>query len=111
VTRYLKQARLPAGILALVVGLTFVAPPAFAGEALAATHSQPLAASAAAKVNAMPAAALAQAPQAKPATAPAETSKPFFKTGKGAAVAVLLAASLAMTFVAFSKDRVKSPAK
>jgi len=108
VTRDLKRARSLSGVLALVVGLTFVAPPAFAAEAPAVAPTQSLAAAAAAKVNAMPAAALAQA---KPTPAPEETSKPFFKTGKGAAAIVLIAAGLAMTFVSFSKDRVKSPAK
>jgi hypothetical protein len=107
VTRYLKQARLLAGALALVVGLTLVAPPAFAA---APPAPGPITTAATAKVESMPAAAVAQAAaQTKPAAAPAEASKPFFKTGKGAAAAVLIVGVLAMTFVSYSSDRVKSP--
>jgi len=104
VTNYPSHARFLAAALALVVGLTLVAPPAFAAEASA----PPLATAAAARVGAIPATALAQAADpAKPAAA--ETSKPFLKTGKGAAAATLIVAALAMTFVSFSKDRVQSP--
>ena len=83
-TRYLKQARLLAGALALVVGLTLVAPPAFAAGP--APDPRPITAAAAAKVEAMPAATLAQAtPAAKPPTATAAEAghKPFFKTTQG----------------------------
>lgn len=107
-TRYLNRARSLAGLLALIVGLTLVAPPAFAA---APAPAQPLAAAAAAKVEAMPAAALAQAAQAKPAAAPAETSKPFFKTGKGIAVLVLIAGGVGYAAYSAVHDRkpVKSP--
>jgi hypothetical protein len=104
VTRHLDRVRPLAGILALSFGLTLVAPPAFAAEPLA--PARPLAAAAAAKVESMPAAAVAQA---KATTAPGEASKPFFKTGKGAAAAILIVGALAMTFVSYGKDRVKSP--
>jgi hypothetical protein len=104
VTNYLDRVRPLAGILALIFGLTLVAPSAFAAEP--AAPARPLAAAAAAKVESMPVAALAQA---KPATVPGEASKPFFKTGKGAAAAILIAGALAMTFVSYSKDRVQSP--
>lgn len=108
-TRYFKQARLLAGVVALIVGLTFAAPPAFAAGA-PALAPRPLAAAAAAKVEAMPAAALAQAAQpAVPAAEPG--AKPFFKTGKGLAAGVLIAAAVVMTFVSYGNDRVKSPAK
>jgi len=110
-TRYLKQARLLAGALALIVGLALMAPPAFAAEATAAADPRPITAAAAARVEAMPAAALSQA--AKPATtAPAETGqKPFFKTTQGAIALVLLGGALGYTFYSMSNDRVKSPAK
>ena len=111
-TRYLKQAKLLAGILALVVGLTLVAPPAFAAGP--APDPRPITAAAAAMVEAMPATTLAQATQvAKPATAvAAETgNKPFFKTTQGAIALVLLGGTLGYTFYSMSNDRVKSPAK
>ncbi len=94
-TRYLKQAKLLAGALALVVGLTLVAPPAFAAGP--APDPRPITAAAAAKVEAAPAEALAQAAQTAPATrpptaTPAETgNKPFFKTTQGVIALALLA--------------------
>lgn len=107
-TRYLKHARLLAGVLALIVGLTLAAPPAFA----AGPAPGPIAAAAAAKVETTPVEALAQAAPAAPATGPAETGdKPFFKTTKGALALVLLGGALGYTFYSFSNDRVKSPAK
>lgn len=112
-TRYLKHARFLAGALAFIVGLTLVAPPAFA----AGPAPGPIAAAATARVEAMPAETLAQAApaapaaQAAPVAAPAQTDKPFFKTGKGALALALLAGSIGYTFYAFSNDRVKSPAK
>jgi hypothetical protein len=112
VTRYLKQVRLLAGALALVVGLTFVAPPAFAAEPATAASTRPIAAAATAKVEALPAATLAQAAPAAPAAAPAETGdKPFFKTTKGAIALVLLGGTLGYMAYSMSNDRVKSPAK
>ena len=113
-TRYLKQAGPLAGILALVIGLTLVAPPAFATEAQAPGPVAPtrptLAAAAAAKVEAMPAVALAQAAQVNPAPT-TTSSKPFFKTGKGAVAMVLMGSILGYMTYSFSHDRVKSPAK
>jgi hypothetical protein len=111
VTRYLAQARLLAGVLALIVGLTLVAPPAFA----AGPAPGPLAAAAAAKVQAAPAATLAQAAPATPAAkaaAPAPTGdKPFFKTTTGAISLVLIAGTLGYMGYSMSHDRIKSPAK
>jgi hypothetical protein len=112
VTLNLKQAKLLAGALALVVGLTLVAPPAFAAGP--APDPRPITAAAAAKVEAMPAATLAQAtPATKPPTAaPAELGqKPFFKTTTGAIALVLLAGTIAYTGYSLSNDRIKSPAK
>jgi hypothetical protein len=113
VTRYLKHARLLAGTLAIIVGLTLVAPPAFAG----APAPGPIAAAATAKVEAIPAASLAQAAPAAqaaptPATTPAEaTDKPFLKTGKGVLALALLGGTLGYMAYSMSNGRVKSPAK
>ena len=105
-TPYLNHARFLAAGLAVVVGLTLVAPPSSAAET--GVPAQPLATAAAARVGAIPATALAQA-AAPAAPAAAEASKPFLKTGKGAAAVTLIVAALAMTFVSFGKDRVQSP--
>ena len=111
-TRSLKHARFLAGALALVLGLTLVAPPAFAAEPATATSPRPIAAAATAKVEAMPAATLAQAAQTAPATAAAGTGdKPFFKTTKGAIALVLLGGTLGYMAYSWSNDRIKSPAK
>jgi len=110
VTRYLKHARLLAGALALVVGLTLVAPPAFAAGPAPGPAPRPIAAAAAARVEAMPAASLAQAAQTTPAAAPA-ADKPFLKTTTGVIALVLLAGTLGYMGYSMSNDRVKSPAK
>jgi hypothetical protein len=102
-TRHWPLARLLAAALALLVGVTFAAPPAQAGPA-----TGPISAAAAAQVAAMP---NAQAAQAAQPAAPATSQKPFIKTGKGALAFVLLAGALGLTFYSFSNDRVKSPAK
>jgi len=113
VKRYLSRARLLAGALALIVGVTLVAPPALA----AGPAPGPLAAAAAAKVEALPADALAQAapapaaPAAKPASPAATGTKPFFKTTTGVISLVLLAGTLGYMGYSMSNDRVKSPAK
>ena len=110
--RHLMHARVLAGALAVVLGLTLAAPPAFAAQPATAASPRPIAAAANAKVEALPAAALAQAAPTPPAAAPAEMGKkPFFKTTKGAIALVLVAATLGMTFYAFSNDRIKSPAR
>jgi hypothetical protein len=108
VTRYLKQARRLAGALALVVGLTLVAPPAFA----AGPAPGPLAAAVNAKVESMPAAAVVQAgAQAKPATVPAEVPKPFFKTPKGVVALVLTAGATAWLIQSRNSNKVTSPGR
>jgi hypothetical protein len=112
VTRSSKHARLLAGALALVLGLTLVAPPAFAAGPATAASPRPIAAAATAKVEALPAATLAQAAPAAPATTPAETGdKPFFKTTKGAIALVLLGGTIGYMAYSMSNDRIKSPAK
>jgi hypothetical protein len=114
VTRYLKHARLLAGVLAIVVGMTLVAPPAFAGS----PAPGPLAAAATAKVEAAPAEALAQAAQTAPVAPAAQAAasapvgdKPFLKTTPGVIALVLLAGTIAYTGYSLSNDRIKSPAK
>ena len=111
-TRSLKHARFLAGALALVLGLTLVAPPAFAAGPATATSPRPIAAAATAKVEALPATTLAQTTPAAPAAAPADTgNKPFLKTTKGAVALGLLAGAFGYAFYSFSNGRVKSPAK
>ena len=110
-TRYLKHARLLAGALALIVGLTFVAPPAFAAGPAAAPNPRPITAAAAAKVEAMPATTLAQAAAQAPAASAETGNKSFFKTTQGAIALVLLGGVLGYTFYSMSNDRVSSPAK
>lgn len=108
------RARSLAGFLALLVGLTFVAPPAFAADPAPKSTPAPqptLVETAEAALEAMPAATLAQAAQTAPEASSAPSEPSFFKTGKGAAVLVLLAGGLGYTVYSFSHDRVKSPQK
>jgi hypothetical protein len=100
------RARLLAFALAALMGTPFGAAPVAGAPAAPGTG---LAASAQAQVAAVPAAALSQV-AAAPAPAP-NADKPFFKTGKGALAAALLAGMLGYTVYSFSNDRVKSPAK
>jgi hypothetical protein len=112
VTRYLKHTRLLAGALALIVGLTLVAPPAFAAT------PGPIAAAAAAKIDTVPAEALAQAAQttpaaqAAPAAAAAETgNKPFFKSPKGIVALVLTIGATAWLIQSRNSNKVTSPGR
>lgn len=103
-----SRPRFVAAGLALSVALAVAAPPAFAAPPTVAPAQKPtsLAASAEARLAEADTAVALQAP----APAPAEAAgKPFLKTPKGVAAIVLLAAGLTMTFVSYSKDRVKSP--
>jgi hypothetical protein len=109
VTRYLKHARPLAGALAFIVGLTLLAPPAFASAPVIAPH--PIAAAATAKVEAMPAASLARAAQTAPAPAADAAGKPFLKTTRGAVALALLAGAFGYAVYSFSNGRVRSPAK
>ena len=112
-TRNLKQAKLLAGALALVVGLTLVAPPAFAAGP--APDPRPITAAAAAMVDALPAERCPgpghPGPRRPTATAGRDRNKPFFKTTKGVVALALLAGSLGYMAYSFSNDRVKSPAR
>jgi len=114
VTHHLNRARPLAGMLALSLGLTLVAPPAFAAEAptAPAVPAPALAAAAAAKVEAMPAAAVTQAAQATPAPmSPATSGKPFFKSTKGVVVLVLMATAVTWAAVSRSQNAVHSPGR
>lgn len=103
-----QLARLLAFALALVFAVTLAAP-----AALAAPPQQPLSRAAAAKVATVPADALAQAKPAAPAAPSAEppTSKPFFKTTKGALALALFVGATGYTVYSFGHDRVHSPAR
>jgi hypothetical protein len=107
-----SRARAFAGTLAFVFGLAMATPVA-AGQ-LPPVHGAPqapLAAAAAARVHALTPSQLASVtPQATDA-APSTSSPSFFKTGKGVAVLVLLAAGVGYTAYSAVHDRnpVKSP--
>ena len=109
-THYLISARSLAAILALVVGLTLVAPPAFSAQPQGPVR--PLATAATARVEALPAAAVTQAAQATPAPA-ANTpgDKPFFKSTKGIVVLVLMATGVGWAVASRSSDAVHSPGR
>jgi len=120
VTRCLQHARLLAGALALVLGSTLVAPPAFAAGSPNAVSPHPIATAANARVAAMTAEALAQTAQAPPAgkNAPAAApvgagKKPFFKTTTGAIALALLAGGIGYTIYSAvdSRKAVKSPVR
>jgi hypothetical protein len=114
VTRDSRRTRALAAGLALLVGFTFGAPPAFAADPVPEPTPAPqptLVETAEAAIEAMPAATLASAAQAAPEPTSAPSDPSFFKTGKGAAVLVLLAGGLGYTVYSFSHDRVKSPVK
>jgi hypothetical protein len=104
------HARLLAGGLTLILGMTLAAPPAFAVGGATMDTPRPIAAAATSKVAAMPAANLARAAQAVPAAPPGETGqKPFFRSTKGVLALVLLGGVLGYTVYSFSNDRVSSP--
>ena len=112
-TRYLSRVRPLSGALALVVGLTFAAPPAFAAEPVpepTPTPAPTLAEAAEAAVEALPASTLAQAAEPAPNTNES-LDKPFMKSKKGIAAVVLMVAGLGIMAYAMNNDRVKSPAK
>ena len=96
-----------AGILALVMAMTFTAP-AFAAEEIAAkAASQPLSAAVTAKLNSMPVPAAAVTQET-----PADTQsagKPFFKSRKGAIALLLMAGGVGYTLYSKDKDRIHSP--
>jgi hypothetical protein len=109
-----SRARALAGALAFAFGLVMAAPAA-AGPLpplrTAPLAKAPLATAAAARVNALtPAQLAAVAPQTTD-VAPSTSSPSFFKTGKGVAVLVLLAAGVGYTAYSAVHDRkpVKSP--
>jgi hypothetical protein len=109
-----SRARILASVLAAAFGLVMAAPPAFAGQLPAPRPASPakatLAAAADARVAAMTSAEVRAVVQQEPA-AQTTTSPSFFKTGKGIAVLVLMAAGVgyAAYSAVDSRDAVKSP--
>lgn len=107
-------ARPIAGALALLMGLTFSAPPV-AAEAAADSRpvaSKPTIADAANKVTrSVPRAALMQTTDAPAATDTADSASGFFGTSKGKLALVLFAAGIGWTLYSVKNDRdpVKSP--
>ncbi|HET7747030.1 MAG TPA: hypothetical protein VFM29_06990 [Vicinamibacteria bacterium] len=108
-------ARPLAGLLALLMGLTFSAPPAAAAEAAASARpvaSKPTIADAAAKATrTVPRAALMQTTDAPAATETADSASGFFGTTRGKLALVLFAGGIGWTIYSAKNDRdpVKSP--
>jgi hypothetical protein len=95
---------------ALFVGLALLTPQMLAAEMAGSSIDRPIAAAAATKVAAMkPPAPVAWAQEAK--TASSSSSKPFFKTTKGAIALVLMAGGITWAAVSRNKDAVHSPAR
>jgi hypothetical protein len=100
------------GMLALAVGLAMAAPPALAGPPPSVKPNQtPLAAAAAAVVEGIPSAALAQAGQTAPVAPAATSSKSFFKTPTGIVALVLTAGIAAWTIESRINNKVTSPGR
>jgi len=96
-----------AGVLALVLAVTFTAP-IYAAEAAAPgdnTPSRPLS-TAVAKLSSMPVPAAAVT---QDATAETSGDRSFFRSGKGIAALVFMVGGVAYTLRSKSKDRIKSP--
>jgi hypothetical protein len=99
-----------AAVVAAVVGLAVVAPPASAAEPADATAAKPgIAASVDKAVRTVPRSALAQTAQTAPAEA--DTASGFFGTTKGKVALALFVGGAAWTIysVKDSRDPVKSP--
>lgn len=107
-------ARILVGVLAVAFCFAMAAPPAVAGQLPSpkpiSSNTAPLAASAAARVEAMTPAQVLATTQASPA-APTTSSPSFFKTPKGIAALVLIVAGAGYVAYAAVDDRkpVKSP--
>jgi hypothetical protein len=97
------------GAMALFVGLALLTPQVLAAEVAAPSNDRPITAAATAKAASMnPRGRVAWTQDAS--TAGSGSSKPFFKTTKGAIVLVLMAGGI--TWAAVSrKDAVHSPAR
>ena len=112
--RLTSWARPLAGVLALVVGVTFAAPPASAAEAKASTPhagTSRLAATTAARLATLAPTARAFAQtQSSPASSGTD-SKSFFSTPTGVAAIVLMVAGVGFAVYSANHDRkpVKSP--
>jgi hypothetical protein len=103
-------SRLWAGLLAVAVGLTLVATPAWAGEAPSPVAPKTLKAATAAKLAALDTNKALMLNQ-DAAGASAEGSKTFFRTRKGAVTAVLMVGAIAWVLVSRSQDALHSPAR
>jgi hypothetical protein len=107
---WISRVKPLAGILALVMAVTFTAPALAADQPPApdkAPTTQPLSAAVTAKLESMPvpAAAVTQEPAADAQT----SGKSFFKTRAGAVALVLMAGGLGYTLYSKDKDRIHSP--
>lgn len=107
VSTWVRGAALP---LALLVGLTFAAPPASADEApptqtSEAASATPVATAAAAKVAKLDPAEATQAPAAESHT----SSSSFFKSPRGVAALLLAAAGVSYVIYSSHHDRLHSP--
>jgi hypothetical protein len=95
---------------ALLVGLALLAPQILTAETTVSSIDRPIAAAAATKVATMkPPAPVAWAQDAK--TTGSGSSKPFFKTTKGAIALVLMVGGITWAAVSRNKDAVHSPAR
>jgi hypothetical protein len=101
------SARPAAGALALLLGLTFASPPAVnAGETKAPPTKPSIAATTAATVARMDTRAAVRLTQDTPASG-SQDSRSFFRSGRGAAVLVLLAAGVGYAIYSTHHDDVK----
>jgi hypothetical protein len=105
---WISRVKPLAGILALVMAVTFTAPALAAEDAVAPAKApaQPLSASVAAKLDAMPVPAAAVT---QDTTDTSSGHKSFFKSRKGAIALVLMAGGLGYTLYSKDKDRIHSP--
>ncbi len=100
--------------MALLVGLTFAAPPAPAAEPAPAPSPTPaptLAEAAETAVDSLPADTLAQATQPVATATDEPNDQPFIKTTKGILAVSLTVVGLGIMAYSMNEDRVKSPNK
>ena len=105
---WISRVKPLAGILALVMAVTFTSP-TFAAEAeqpAGTAAARPLTAAVAAKLETMPVPAAAVTQEPAPETG---GGKPFFKSNKGIAAIILMVGGVAYTLYSKDRDRVHSP--
>jgi hypothetical protein len=105
---WISRVKPLAGILALVMAVTFTAPALAADEPVAPAKApaQPLSAAVTAQLEAMPVPAAAVTQET---AEPQSGGKSFFKSRKGAIALVLMAGGLGYTLYSKDKDRIHSP--